>query len=61
MLSANGAPLDIVNNVSIYARPLHSLSHLILHPIDPLMCSMQISKGTIEQLQGNAYPCPLDE
>ena len=60
MLIANGAPVDIVDYVCVYARPIHSLSHLSLHPINPLMCSMQVCKGAIEQLWGNADLCPLE-
>ena len=48
MLSANGALADIVDNVSVYAGPIHSLSYLSLHPIDPLMHSMWVSKGAVE-------------
>ena len=58
---AYGALADIVSYVSIYARPIHCLSQLDLHPINTVMGSMQISKGTIKELQGNAYPCPLEE
>ena len=61
MLSADGALVDIVSYVCIYAGLIHSLSHLSLQPIDPLMCIMQVHKGVIEQFQGNADPCPLEE
>ena len=61
MLSAYGAPADIVNNISIYAWPIHSLPNLSLHPINALMSSMQVSKGAVEEFWGNAYPCPLEE
>ena len=56
---AYGALVDIVSYVSIYARPIHCLTCLGLHPIDTLMGSMQISKGMIEELWGNADSCPL--
>ena len=61
VFSANGAPADIVGYVSIYARPIHCLPHLCLHPIDTLMGPMQISKGTIEELWRNTYSCTLEE
>ena len=48
MFSANGELADIINNVSIYSRPIHSLSHLSLYPVDPLMGTKQVSKGPIE-------------
>ena len=60
MLSADGPLADIVGYVSIYAGPVHYLSHLCLHPIDTLMGPMQMSKGAIEELWGNAYSCPLE-
>ena len=58
---ANGAAVDIVSYVGIYAGPIHCLPCLDLHLIDTLMCSMQISKDTVEELQGNVDSCPLDE
>ena len=61
MLSADGALMDIVGYVCIYAGPIHCLSHLSLHLINPLMCCMQIGKGMIEQFQGNADSCPLEK
>ena len=61
MFGANGVPTDIVRYVCIYARPIHSLSCLSLHPINTLMCPMQISKGPFEEFRWNAYPCPLEE
>ena len=61
MFGANSAPTDIVRYICIYARPIHSLSCLILHPLDTLMCPMQISKGPFKEFRWNAYPCPLEE
>ena len=61
MLSADGAPADIVSYVCVYAKPIHCLSHLCLHPIDPLMCSILVCKGVTKQFQGNADPGPLEE
>ena len=56
MLGAYGALVDIVNSVGTYAWPIHSPPHLSLHPINALMCSMQVSKGAVEEFKGNAYP-----
>ena len=61
VLSADGAPADIVSYVGIYARPIHCLSSLGLHPTNALMCSMQINKGSIEELWEYADSCPLEE
>ena len=61
VFGANSAPTDIVRYICIYARPIHSLSCLSLHPIDTLMCSMQISKGPFKEFRWNANPCPLQE
>ena len=61
MFGANSALTDIVCNVHIYARPIHSFSCLSLHPINTLMCSMQISRGPFEEFWWNANPCPLEE
>ena len=61
MLCVNGALADIVGYVDIYARQIHCLYCLGLHPIDTLMCSMQISKGMAEDLWANADSCPLEE
>ena len=61
VLSVDCAPADIVSYVSIYARPIHCLSHLCLHLVYPLMCSMQVSKGMIEKFQRNADSCSLEE
>ena len=48
VLSAYCALADIVGYVSVYARPIHCLSCLGLHPIGPLVCTMQVSKGMVE-------------
>ena len=61
MLSAYDALEDIVGYVYSYDRPIHHLSHLGLCPISHLMYVMQISKGAVEQLQGNTDSCPLEE
>ena len=61
MLSAYGAPADIVDDIGVYAWPIHSLPHLSIHPINALMSSMQVSKGVVQEFQGNAYPCPFEE
>ena len=59
MLGGYGAPADMFNNISFYAWPIHSLPHLSFHPIDALMCSMQISKGMVEELWGMQTLVPL--
>ena len=61
VFGANSKLTDIVCNVRVYARPIHSFSFLSLHPINTLMCSMQISKGPFEEFRWNANPCPLEE
>ena len=61
MFGANSAPADIVRYVCIYARPIQSLSCLSLHPIDTLMCPMQISKGPFKEFRWNANPCSLEK
>ena len=61
VFGANSAPTDIVRYICIYARPIHSLSYLSLHPINTLMCPMQISEGPFEEFRWNANPCPLEE
>ena len=61
MLSAYGGLADIVNNIGIYAWPIHSLPCLSLHPINALMSSMQVSKGAVKEFWGNMYPYPLKE
>ena len=61
VLSANGALADIVGYVSIYVRPIHSLPHLCLHPIDTLMGPVQMSKGMVKEFWGNTYSCPLEK
>ena len=53
MLSAYGAPADIVHNICIYAWPKHSLPCLSLHPIIALVDSMQVSKVAVEEFQGS--------
>ena len=58
---ACGALADIVGYVSIYARPIHCLPHLGLHPINTLICSVHITKGVIEELWRNADSFPLDD
>ena len=50
VLSAKGAPADIVNYVCIYAGLIHSFSHLSFHPIGPFMWSMQVGKGAMHTL-----------
>ena len=61
MIGAYGALADIVDNIGIYAWPIHSLPNLSLHPINALMSSMQVNKGAVEEFWGNAYPCLLEE
>ena len=58
VFGANSALAGIVRYICTYARPIHSLSCLSLHPINTLMCPMQISKGPFEEFRWNAYPCP---
>ena len=50
MFGAYGAPLDIVNDVCIDARPIHCLSGLRLHFLNPLVCTMKVRKGPFEEL-----------
>ena len=52
VLSAGGALATIVSYVFIYARPIHCFFHLSLHPIDPLMDTMEVSRGPVEQFWG---------
>ena len=61
VFGANSALTDIVCNVCVYARSIHSFSCLSLHSINTLKCSMQISKGPFEEFWWNATPCPLEE
>ena len=58
---ADSAVAGIVTYVSIYARPVHCLSCLCLHLVYPLMCSMQASKGVMEEFWGNTGLGTLEE
>ena len=61
MLSADCAPAEIVSYVGIYARSIHCLSHLHMHLVYPLMCSMQVSKSTVKGSWRNADSGSLEE
>ena len=61
MLSADCASADIISYFSIYARPIYCLSCLHLHLVYPLMCSVQVGKGMMEEFQSNADSVSLEE
>ena len=49
VLSVYGAPSDVIGDVSINARPIDCLSSLCLHLSHPLVCTMEVSEGTVEE------------
>ena len=55
VLGAGCAVADIVGYVILYAGPIHCLSCLCLHPVYPLICSVQVGKDTVEEFWGNTY------
>ena len=55
------APLDVVNDICINARPVKCLSGLGLHLLHPLMCTVEVSEGPIEKLGEYAGRISLQE
>ena len=49
VFSAHGGPSDVVSDVSIDAGPIDFLSCLCLHLLHPLLCTLEVSKGTVEE------------
>ena len=61
MFSADRASLDIVNNICIYAGPVHCFSGLGLHFLHSLVHAVEVSKGPVEALRGDAYLVSLQQ
>ena len=59
MFCACGAPSNVINDVSIDAGPIDCLSYLCLHFLHPLVCSVEVSKGTVEEFWGTQTWCPF--
>ena len=61
MLSADTALADIVSYICIDVGPVHCLSCLYLHLFYPLVGSMQVHMGTVEEFWGNTDVAFLEE
>ena len=46
------APFNIVNDISVNARPVNCLSGLHLYLLHPLVCAMEVSEGMVEEFRG---------
>ena len=54
VLCTYGAPLDIICDVSIDAGPIDCFPHLCLHPFHPLVGSIEVIKGMVEEFWEDA-------
>ena len=61
MLGTYGTLLDVVNDVYINAGPVNGLFGLGLHFYHPLVCAMEVSKGTVKELWGEADSVSFQE
>ena len=61
MLSTYGTPSDIIDNVSIDARPIDCLSCLCLYLLFPLVCAVEVSRGTVKEVGRDAVSVSLQE
>ena len=61
MPCAYGAPTYVVSAVGIDAGPIDCFPHLCLHLLHPLVCSMKVSKGAVNEFWGNADSASLQE
>ena len=61
MFGADCALMDVVSYVCIDARPVDCLSCQCLHLLHPLVGSIQVSKGMVEEFGGNADVPSLKE
>ena len=55
------ASLNIVKNICIYAGPVHCFSGLGLHFLHSLVHAVEVSKGPVEELRGDAYLVSLQQ
>ena len=61
VLGADGELTDVICNVCIDAGPINCLSCMCLHLLHPLMGSLQIGEGTVEEFWGNTDLASLEE
>ena len=61
MPCAYGAPVYIVSNVGINAWLIDCFPHLCLHLLYPIVCSVQVSKGVVDEFWENADLASLQE
>ena len=59
VLSAYGAPSDLIHNVSIDAGPINCLSGLYPYLLHSLLCAMEVSKGAVEKFGGTCTWSPF--
>ena len=61
VLAVDSASVDVICYICIDAGPVYYLSCLCLHFLHPLVGSLQVSNGAVEEFQGNADTASLEE
>ena len=61
MFGADGISVDVICYICVKAGPIYCLSCLCLHLLHPLVSSMQVRKGTVEEFWGNVDTATLEE
>ena len=52
MLGAYGAPFDIIDDICINVGPVNCLTGLGLHLLYPLVCTVEVSEGSVKEHGG---------